>query len=285
MEVNNQQEMSPQVDEVENGNVQKDSLPSDASESSLLVIDNKSPARTSGNNDEASLEMVGTEMLHDNTTQQSEHTSQGSLSHSNAPHSFTASERFKLILSLWPYTIPLFTVYAAEYMLQAGVWSAIGFPVTSSTSRAQFYHYSNWTFTPWSDTFSPSHLSKYQAGVFLSRSSGNLCIASIRILWLMPMLQVANLYFFWQDAVHHFLYSYILLLPCFFAGLLGGAVYVQGYSRINMDMPVELKEFALTSACVADSLGILVADICSLFIQSCIYKENHVTGAVVDCPY
>lgn len=28
------------------------------------------------------------------------------------------TERFRLVLSLWPYTIPLFTVYAAEYMLQ-----------------------------------------------------------------------------------------------------------------------------------------------------------------------
>ena len=56
----------------------------------------------------------------------------------------TTNERFKLVLSLWPYTIPLFTVYCAEYMLQAGVWSAIGFPVMSAEARAEFYHYSNW---------------------------------------------------------------------------------------------------------------------------------------------
>ena len=30
----------------------------------------------------------------------------------------SSQERFKVVLSLWPYTIPLFTVYAAEYMLQ-----------------------------------------------------------------------------------------------------------------------------------------------------------------------
>ena len=71
---------------------------------------------------------------------------------------------------------------------------------------------------------------------------------------------------------------------CFVAGLLGGGVYVQGYNRINADMPKELREFAISSASVADSLGILVADICSLFILSCIYQRNGIDGAVVSCP-
>ena len=52
-----------------------------------------------------------------------------------------------------------------------------------------------------------------------------------------------------------------------------------------MDMPAELKEFALASVSVADSLGIMFADVMSLYIQSCIYKMNNVEGAVVGCPY
>ncbi|KAL7461398.1 hypothetical protein ACHAXS_001819, partial [Conticribra weissflogii] len=114
-------------------------------------------------------------------------------------------ERFKLVLSLWPYTIPLFTVYLAEYMLQAGVWSAIGFPVTNPGARAQFYQYSNWT---------------YQAGVFVSRSSGNIVTASLKVIWLMPFLQVVNFILFWSISIHHYWYDYSLLVPCFFAGLL-----------------------------------------------------------------
>ena len=47
----------------------------------------------------------------------------------------------------------------------------------------------------------------------------------------------------------------------------GGFVYVQGFSRINSDLPTELREFGMASAGVADSLGILVADISALFIQ------------------
>ena len=170
------------------------------SESSSLVRNKNEDAKV------GALEMVHTEMLaHTNTMEQlaSDPESDEAVV---TPHHLTPYEKFKLVLSLWPYTIPLFTVYAAEYMLQAGVWSAVGFPVDSASARAQFYHYSNWT---------------YQAGVFLSRSSGNLCTASIRVLWLMPFLQVVNLYFFWMNSIHHWVYNYILLVPCFFAGLLG----------------------------------------------------------------
>eukprot|EP00577_Skeletonema_sp_RCC1716_P030694 CAMPEP_0113403240 /NCGR_PEP_ID=MMETSP0013_2-20120614/17717_1 /TAXON_ID=2843 ORGANISM="Skeletonema costatum, Strain 1716" /NCGR_SAMPLE_ID=MMETSP0013_2 /ASSEMBLY_ACC=CAM_ASM_000158 /LENGTH=52 /DNA_ID=CAMNT_0000288695 /DNA_START=1552 /DNA_END=1707 /DNA_ORIENTATION=- /assembly_acc=CAM_ASM_000158 len=49
-------------------------------------------------------------------------------------------------------------------------------------------------------------------------------------------------------------------------------------------MPNELREFALSSASVADSVGILVADISSMFIQSRIYQRNGIDGAVVNCP-
>ena len=184
-------------------------------------------------------------------------------------HDMTACDRFQTVFSLWPYMIPLFVVYMAEYMMQAGVWPSIGFPVTSSSARAQFYHYANWT---------------YQVGVFLSRSSGNLFTVSLTMLWVMPLLQGVNLVLFWMISVHHFWYDYSLLIMCFVAGLLGGGVYVQGYNRINADMPKELREFAISSASVADSLGILVADICSLFIQSCIYQRNGIDGAVVSCP-
>ena len=56
----------------------------------------------------------------------------------------TASQRLVAVLRLWPYMIPLFVVYAAEYSLQAGTWTAIGFPVDDEAARDQFYKYSNW---------------------------------------------------------------------------------------------------------------------------------------------
>ena len=177
--------------------------------------------------------------------------------------------RLELTLSLWPYMIPLFSVYAAEYALQSGVWTAIGFPVDDQSARDSFYMKSNWT---------------YQAGVFISRSTGTLFNVTLSFLWLMPMLQVLNLVFFYLIAATEFWYDYSLLLPCFYVGLLGGAVYVHGYKRINKDVPIEKREFAMSAASVADDSGVLLADLAGLFIQSCLYKIHGVNGAIVTCP-
>mmetsp|Transcript_27008 Transcript_27008/g.40361 ORF Transcript_27008/g.40361 Transcript_27008/m.40361 type:complete len:112 (+) Transcript_27008:1663-1998(+) len=103
-------------------------------------------------------------------------------------------------------------------------------------------------------------------------------------LWLMPFLQCVNVIFFYAVATTHFWYNYTLLIPCFYVGLLGGAVYVNGFTRINLDLPVETREFALGSASVADTFGIVFADAVSLFIQSCLYQANSIDGAAVQCP-
>ena len=181
----------------------------------------------------------------------------------------SARERFCFTLSLWPYMIPLFTVYAAEYALQSGVWTSIGFPVDDEAKRDSFYLASNWM---------------YQGGVFMSRSSGAFFTAPLWMLWLMPVLQTLNLVVFYFIATYHFWYNYSLLFACFYVGLLGGSVYVHAYTRICKDLPVAVREFALATASVADGFGIVLADISGLFIQSCLYRSNGINGAVVSCP-
>ena len=187
----------------------------------------------------------------------------------NRVEDMTPGERLRLVRSLYPYMIPLFVVYAAEYSLQAGTWSAIGFPVTSLKARDEFYEYSNWM---------------YQAGVFLSRTSGTLFTAPLYILWLMPVLQCINVAFFWWVASAHVFYNYWLLIPCFYVGLLGGGVYVNGYLRICADLPIEHREFALSATSVAEAVGIMMADFTGLFLQACLYRRNGLQGAVVSCP-
>ena len=81
------------------------------------------------------------------------------------------------------------------------------------------------------------------------------------------------------------MYNNIMLVGCLYAGLLGGAVYVQGYSRISKDLPVSVREFALASASVADSFGIILGDLSGLVIQSCLYRANQIEGAVAVCPF
>jgi len=187
----------------------------------------------------------------------------------NAIKHMSTVERLRLTMSLWPYMIPLFTVYAAEYALQSGIWTAIGFPVDDLAARNSFYIKSNWT---------------YQIGVFISRSSGAFFTAPMWLLWVMPILQCINLVFFYFVATYHFWYDYSLLVPCFYVGLLGGGVYVHGYMRINKDLPMSQREFALSTSSVADTLGIMLADISGLFIQSCLYRNNGLNGSVVSCP-
>lgn len=181
----------------------------------------------------------------------------------------TAFERLRLVASLWPYMIPLFAVYFAEYALQSGPWTAIGFPVTDAKARNEFYKYANWL---------------YQGGVFLSRSSGAIFQASLRTLWILPGLQLLNLLFFTWTATTHVWYNWSLLFLCFGAGLLGGGVYVNAYNRINVDIPKHQKEFSLASASVADSVGTVMADVMGIFIQSCLYLSNGISGAAFSCP-
>jgi battenin len=182
-------------------------------------------------------------------------------------------QRLYMVLSLWPYMVPLFVVYAAEYALQAGTWTAIGFPLQDQEARDSFYEFSNWM---------------YQAGVFVSRSSGTMYTAPMWVLWLMPALQSINVIFFSTVASHpdaSWIYNPNVLYPlCFYVGLLGGAVYISGYKRICADLPVQHREFSLSATSVAEGAGILVADILGLFIQSCLYQVNGLQGAVVTCP-
>eukprot|EP00775_Hariotina_reticulata_P008201 gene8201-8392_t len=60
--------------------------------------------------------------------------------------SMTFRQRMAATARLWPYMVPLFVVYFAEYAMQSGTWTAIGFPVTSADARHIFYLYANWTY-------------------------------------------------------------------------------------------------------------------------------------------
>ncbi|CAM9852418.1 unnamed protein product [Choristocarpus tenellus] len=157
--------------------------------------------------------------------------------------------------------------------MQTGAWSAIGFPVTSEDARQSFYQYANWS---------------YQAGVFISRTSGLIFRLSRVQLWIPPTLQVLLLIFFCKVAVSHscFWYDNRLLVPCFGAGLLGGLGYVNAFRLVaeaHPGPPKEVKELALAAASIGDSIGIVMSDIAGVFVQACIYKENNISGAWGTC--
>lgn len=176
-------------------------------------------------------------------------------------------DKLRFILTLGPYIVPLTTVYFAEYTMQTGVWSAIGFPVEDEEARASFYAAAGLT---------------YQAGVFLSRSSGVFFQATRPILYLMPVLQVLLLGFFTLIAVTHWWYNWSLLAVCFFVGLLGGGVYVNAYTLLSKEICSSHVELALGAASVGDTVGVMFADCVGLFLQGCLYSYNRLPGSTVN---
>ncbi len=136
----------------------------------------------------------------------------------------------------------------------------------SESARHSFYLYSNWT---------------YQLAVFISRSSGTLLPVGRRGLWLMPALQCLLLAFFVADAAVHWWYDWGLLGLCFLAGLLGGATYVNAFTLLSKEVAPELREFSLAAACVADSLGIAVADAAAVPLQGCLLRANGLAAVAV----
>jgi battenin len=184
--------------------------------------------------------------------------------------------RWKFILNLWPYIVPLFLVYAAEYACQSGAWTAMGFPLQDPKQRNRFYLTSNWL---------------YQAGVFLSRSSGTLITLSPRVLWSLPLLQVVNLLLFIYTATQSpetfwFYNMPLLYIASIWTGLLGGAVYVHGYKRIVVDFAgTPHTELALATTSAAEGMGIVAADVLGLFLQGCLYQVHGLPGALVSCPF
>ena len=152
--------------------------------------------------------------------------------------------------------------------MQSGTWAAIGFPVEDEHKRKEFYQWANWT---------------YQAGVFVSRSSGTVYKPSLTTVQLMPVLQTGLLVLFYAIAYYQFMYSYILLVPCFVVGLLGGLVYVNAFNLISKEVEKGKTELALATASVADSCGIMMSDVTGLFLQACLYEHHGIEGAKVKC--
>lgn len=91
------------------------------------------------------------------------------------------------------------------------------------------------------------------------------------------------LLFFYLVAVEKFWYGYGLLFLCFGVGLVGGLGYVNAFRLVAEAVPPELKELALASASVGDSLGVLLSDMFGTFVQACVYKRNGIPGAWATC--
>eukprot|EP00879_Flechtneria_rotunda_P025058 GHRR01026595.1.p2 GENE.GHRR01026595.1~~GHRR01026595.1.p2 ORF type:complete len:101 (-),score=13.70 GHRR01026595.1:423-725(-) len=99
----------------------------------------------------------------------------------------------------------------------------------------------------------------------------------------MPGLQCLLLIWFSVNAVAHWWWGWSLLILCLVAGLLGGAVYVNSFTLLCKEVEPHMKEFSLSAACVADSLGIACADLAAIMLQGCLFRWQHLSGAAYSC--
>jgi len=170
-------------------------------------------------------------------------------------------DKVHVFRKLWPFTVPLFVVYVAEYSMQSGTWAAFGFPIHDRQARDKFYLYSNWL---------------YQVGVFFSRSSGEMVTLTIHQLWALPLLQVLLLVFFIFDGIFHFWWGNSVLVLCLLVGCLGGAVYVHTFCMMSKMLPQHEQEFSMAAASVAATGGTALSNLLGVVIQGCLYGINKI---------
>ena len=119
--------------------------------------------------------------------------------------------------------LPLFLVYVAEYSAISGVAPTLLFPLLSTPFHTlrDFY---------------PAYNALYQAGVFISRSS--ILFLRINNIYLPSILQIVNFAVLTAHALLYFLPNVWTIFAIFFwAGLLGGAVYVNAFAKISDEVP------------------------------------------------
>lgn len=159
----------------------------------------------------------------------------------------TLRRKFQLIPSLFKYMLPLSAVYFAEYFINQGLHELLYFNGEFISRKAQYR---------WFQV-------DYQIGVFISRSSVNL--VKIKKLWILPILQFANMILLIFQVFYRFIPNlWIILAIIFWEGLLGGAAYVNTFYRMSIELADDIKEYCMGVATVADSLGIALSGIISI---------------------
>lgn len=161
---------------------------------------------------------------------------------------YTFRGKLALIKPLLKYMIPLGLVYFAEYFINQGLMELLYFPNALKLNQAELYRW---------------YQVDYQFGVLISRSSVN-CF-QIHKLWILPILQFINLIFLLTEVRFAFIPSiWLVLFIILYEGLLGGSAYVNTFYKISYEVPSEDKEFSLSIASLADSIGIALAGAISL---------------------
>ena len=174
-------------------------------------------------------------------------------------------ERLKNLV--FPYMLPLTSVYFFEYLINQGVSPTLLFPISGKT--VIFHRYRDQYVT---------YGTLYQLGVFISRSSGQ--IFRTRKLYVLSFLQGLNLMLTILQSYYYPLHSiYPILLLVFYEGFLGGSSYVNTFLNVTDDFHISSeREFALGAVSIADSFGTMIAAFAGIWLEPSLCKHQVATG-------
>ncbi|XP_074995540.1 uncharacterized protein LOC142077461 [Calonectris borealis] len=154
----------------------------------------------------------------------------------------TPGEKWRVTKGVVHQAGPLAVVYFAEYFINQGLLELLYFPASALTHNEQYRWYQL----------------LYQAGVFASRSS--LRCLRLRRVGLLALLQVLNAVVLLVAVVIPFLPGLAVAFAMVGGeGLVGGAAYANAFLNVAEEAAPEGREFAMTVASVADTVGVALA--------------------------
>ena len=112
--------------------------------------------------------------------------------------------------------------------------------------------------------------------MFISRSSAPFFL--LKNLYLPAILQIVNLLLCVIQSMYLVVPSiYFMFIIIFYEGLLGGASYVNTFMSISEEVPLEIREFALGTVSISDSLGVGLASLIGMWTETslCDYQVSH----------
>ncbi|CAJ0580053.1 unnamed protein product, partial [Mesorhabditis spiculigera] len=180
----------------------------------------------------------------------------GDESHLASQRSLTFGDRVNLIKPLLKFMVPLMLVYFGEYLINQGLTQLVYFNCANGLGLSKGSQYR------WYQVL-------YQVGVFISRSSVRFIELPQKVLYLLPILQLANAVLFYIEARYAFVpHIWIVFAVILMEGLYGGSSYVNTFNHIHKHVPVDVREYSLSIASLADSIGIVGAAFTGILLHN-----------------
>ncbi|KAJ1355404.1 hypothetical protein KIN20_012798 [Parelaphostrongylus tenuis] len=109
-------------------------------------------------------------------------------------------------------------------------------------------------------------------GVFISRSSIKFVQFNMTtIAFVLPLLQFLNMVFLIFNAIYAFVPHFAIMCAIvLYEGLIGGASYVNTFNHIHRKVDPAIREFALSTVIIGDTIGLLTAGILAIPIHNAI---------------